>query len=148
MIDNIYYTELRKNGCEVKELMKGEASDSIKENYTKTIDLLKKICIETRREGILWLNEYMDELSDKLLADELKYMFYLAMHGNDPELVEQIMLQRYFANNYSGLEGSMMLIYIKVLFGIQNNIEAQILFEEIKSLVPKELSGGMDEIAF
>ena len=42
----------------------------------------------------------------------------------------------------------MMLIYIKVVFGIQNNIEAHILFEEIKSLVPKELSGGMDEIAF
>lgn len=94
MIDNIYYTELRKNGREVKELMKGESSDIIKENYTKTIDLLKKICIESRREGILWLNEYMDELSDKLLADELKYMFYLAMHGNDEVVIIRLKLEQ------------------------------------------------------
>ena len=40
-------------------------------------------------------------------------------YGTDCEIVEDISLKRYFAKNYSRLEGLLYLVYLDGIFGIK-----------------------------
>ncbi len=141
----LFYKELRENSIQVREVIEQDETYMIR--LAEAAATLTWLCEHARERGLLWLNETAEsaELSRLVAGKELGFLLSLVCDGTNPDEVESISLKRYFAMNYTGLEGFLYLIYLDIALGFLEDKSPYTLCREILSLMPVQVEKQMDE---
>ncbi len=144
---NCFYQEIRNNSILVKEEI-GRDPESVVKPLAAVCREITRLSNIARTEGLLSLVEaVMDEnIPEIILKEELKKMVMLVVDGTDPEIVTDICMKRYFANNYTGLKGLSFLVLICGALDIQAGENPQIIESDIRSCMPEEVNKELDRI--
>ncbi len=144
---NCFYQEIRNNSILVRE--------EIERNPECVVKPLAEVCREiirlsntARKEGLLSIEEAVmdDNMPEIILKEELVNMIMLVVDGTEPEIVMDISMKRYFANNYSGLEGLTFLVLMDGALDIQAGWVPRFVESNIRSYMPEEVNKELDRI--
>lgn len=127
------YAELYKNKPNTEELKKIE-------NMEKEILSLMNI---SRIEGLLALEDKVLENAENPRYNDLSQMLMLIVDGTEAELVFEIGMNRYFANQYQGVDALVYLIMLRGVLGIQEGLNPMILVDLLDAMVPEYLEVHM-----
>ncbi len=144
---NCFYQEIRNNSIFVKEEI-GRNPESVVKPLAEVCSEIIRLSNIARKEGLLSLEEaVMDEnMPEIILKEELKKMVLLVVDGTDPEIVADICMKRYFANNYSGLKGLTFLVLMDGALDIQAGWVPRIVESNIRSYMPEEVNKELDRM--
>lgn len=142
----IFYQELRKNSVQVQELTEKDGASISK--LSDAAGTLVWLSGQAEKEGLLWLEEAAESerVSRLVLGNELKRIVLLIVTGMDIEIVEDISMKRYFARNYTGLEGVLYLVYLDGALNIYAGVPSYIFRQSVVSLMPEQVNEEMDRM--
>ena len=146
----IFYQELRERSIQVQEYIRND--DTIISKLSYAAFALFWLADQVRKEGLLWLGDGVNEdekASKMILSNELKNMANAVMEGTEPEIVEDVFMKKYFAGNYTGVEGFLYLVYLDSMLNIQAGENIRVFRMGIEALMPykvvEELNGMVEE---
>ena len=144
---NCFYQEIRSNSILVREEI-GRDPESVVKPLAAVCREIIRLSNIARTEGLLSLEEsVMDEsMPEIILKEELVKMVLLVVDGTDPEIVSDISMKRYFANNYTGLKGLSFLVLMCGALDIQAGDNPRIVESDIRSCMPEEVNNELDRM--
>ncbi len=144
---NCFYQEIRNNSILVREEMGRNPESIVKPLASVCMEIIRLSNI-ARAEGLLSLEEAVtdENTPEIILKEELVKMVMLVVDGTDPEIVTDISMKRYFANNYTGLEGLSFLLLMDGALDIQAGWNPRIVESNIRSYMPEEINKELDRI--
>ena len=144
---NCFYPEIRNNSILVREEIVRDPESVVKPLATVCGEIIRLSNI-ARTEGLLSLEEaVLDEnMPEIILKEELVKMVLLVVDGTDPEIVMDISMKRYFANNYTGLKGLSFLVLVCGALDIQAGDNPRIVESDIRSCMPEEVNQELDRM--
>ena len=142
----IFFSEHRKNMESARNEI--NSNNESRNKMVEAVAELLALADVARYEGILaleWEAE-KEEITDLILVDELRRIVILITEGMDSEILEDIILRRYFSRGYLGLEAAVFLMYLDICLGIQAGLSPGVIEEYIRSLVPKEIESDIEKL--
>ncbi len=135
----IFYKELRNSINRMRE-QSNNTMDTIQILTKSSVIALHFLCY-ARKEGLLFLEEAarIEKVEEHLLGNELLRMIDLVINGTDPEIIEDVCMKRYYANDYSALESFVFLFYMDAMLDLQAGLSPVIVEESIKSYMPDQV---------
>ena len=141
----LFYQEMRNNSRQVRA----------RSRFDKTVTdillhLMKELCYlsdTARKEGLLDLEAAAkkDSVRGMLLGSELEKMIYMVCDGTDPELLENILMKKYYAADYSGLEGFIYLVCMDAMLDIQCGVHPWCFEWSLTACMPDEVIQKWEE---
>lgn len=133
--------ELRKITIEIEEYRKtnpdSEQMDAQIIDVIKKVIRIARIC---RREGLLALEEASYEIEGELLcSDLLRQIAVMVVDGNEPEIVQEFAVARYYALNLHAYEALAAMIYIEFAGDLQANKNPFVTEKMVIALVPDHI---------
>ena len=136
----IFYQEIRERSIQVHELIRND--DTIISKLSYAAFTLFWLADQVRKEGLLWLDYGVNEnekTSKMILSNELKNMANAVVDGTEPEIVEDVFMKKYFAGNYTGLEGFVYLVYLDSILHIQAGENPKVFRMGIEAFLPDKV---------
>lgn len=134
--------ELRKIHSEIENRAAMESDAKILENENFVLDAMKKVIklgYIARREGLLALEEAVENIPLDSEEEKLKQLIFLIVDGTEAEIVEEIGFARYYASLCTDYEALVSFLYIEGALSIQAGENPRILEEKLKSMLPLNL---------
>lgn len=131
---DIYYEELRKNCAESTKF-----TDEQMEQVINAVENVLKFHTVARKEGLLSLEEECKSLDKKKEEKYFAELLMLVVDGTDSILVTEYALNRYFADNLTGYEGIIYLIYSKGILLIQTGEHPMVVEKILEAMLPENV---------
>lgn len=134
--------ELRRIHLEIREMQEGGDRASIQEKETMLWETAQKVmhlCKLARLEGLLALEEAVEEIPLDSPQEVLKQLIILLVDGTDPEIIEEIGWNRYYAHLYKDYEALRYFIYLEGALSIQAGVNPRVLEEKLKVMLPPKM---------
>lgn len=144
----IFYVELRERIKEIEAIRHEQSqaeSTQCDNNLLSVMNLLMDLSNESRREGLLALEETVHNPVHAPGAKYLTAMIMQIVDGMEPELVEDISLTRYFSGNLKADDGLIFLMYLKGVLSLQSGENPRILEQKLKAMVPENVVDAYEE---
>lgn len=137
---DIFFREIRECNRAIKNIV----SPDERENGDKILlEIIEKMCELTsvgRKEGLLALEEAVQDLSSIHNGKQLRSMVTLIIDGTDPELVEEILTAKYYAEDLTGYEALHYLLMMYGCLAVQTGENPRIIEEKLLALVPDRIA--------
>lgn len=131
----IYYKELQKCCSNVTDTEIISAYDSIA--------CILQLSYIARKEGLLALEESISFIPEHTLYTvPIKRLVSMVVDGTDPDIVLNIGLNKYFADNLNGIEGLCYLICLQGILNIQAGINPFINLQNLISMLPSKFESA------
>jgi hypothetical protein len=113
-----------------------ECEESALRELVPLVELFVEKAEQARREGLLMLEDDLNELSDLLMRDGLQ----LVVDGTDPDLIRSIMEKRILAGGQSGLALRRELIILEGTLAIQSGIKPDLIRALLSAFLAPKVS--------
>ena len=137
-----YYEELRRVHEEIRQFDK-KADASVREEkcrgLTEAVERVLDLAYTARKEGLLMLEEAMEQMEDTGCNPFLKSLVILVVDGTDPEELRNIGMTRYFCSDVTDYDSLVCLLYLEGALGIQAGNNPRILEEKEIVMLPDEV---------
>ena len=137
-----YYEELRNVHKQIEDLTKGVKTEEKKKKSGQLLAALQQVCNLSniaRKEGLLALEEELENLEESTSNQYLKFLITLVVDGTEAELVKSIGLTRYFCSLWADYEALMALMYLEGALAIQAGENPRVIEEKMKVFLPNEI---------
>ena len=127
-----------KNMVSYKELKRvnDKLTTADKDRIQKIIELVLIMSITSRQYGLLDMEELINKLS---INDIGKKGINLVVDGTDPALVESLLVNKYYANGYEGIEAMENLLLIVGILEVQKGTTPRLLLKLLTSMVSHKI---------
>lgn len=136
-------TELREKIREIRTREQAGVPAEIereREQIVAAVETLVRLSIVSRKDGGLALENEIEQLAENLFYGELLREFVLlVVDGTDPESVEEIGLQKYFAGDMKAYEGLTCLLFLKGILAICRNENPRCMELKLRSMLTAEM---------
>lgn len=136
------FEELRRIHTEISERKILDSDCEIKQNETMLLETVYKIMelgLLARKEGLLALEEAVNDISLESQEEELQQLITLLVDGTEPDILEGIGWSRYYSRLYHDYQALKYFIYLEGTLSIQAGDNPRILEEKLKAMLPREL---------
>ncbi len=137
-----YYEELRTVHQEIMALEKTLLIEEreLKKNHLLTaVQLVCDLSNVARREGLLALEEAVENMEAGVGIEYLKKMIMLVVDGTEREAIRTIGMTRYVCSMVSDYEALIYLMYLEGALLIQAGENPGLVGEKMKAFLPNEL---------
>lgn len=137
-----YYEELRKIHQDIRTLAKTLSEEEKASNNNSLQAAVKLICSLShiaRKEGLLALEEAVENIEIVQGQHYLKSLIMLIVDGTDSADVKNIGLTRYFCSLVYNYEALIYLIHLEGVLSIQAGENPRLLEEKVKVLLPTDV---------
>lgn len=145
---DIFYVELREKIKEIEAIRHEQSqteSTQCDNNLLSVMNLLMDLSNVSRREGLLALEDAINNFAHVHGAKYFTAMILQVVDGMEPETVEDINLTRYFSGNLKADEGLVFLMYLKGVLSIQSGESPRILEQRLKAMVSQNVADAYEE---
>jgi len=134
--------ELRKVHSDMKKIAVIESAAELLGKEAMLLETMKEI-IElskiARLEGLLALEEAVENIVADSPKEELKQLITLLVDGTDPDVLNGIGMARYYSNLYTDYQALKYLMYLEGALSIQAGDNPRILEEKLKVMLPPNM---------
>lgn len=147
---DIFYTEIRNR---IEEIREADAKASIQETEsqrTRLMDGIKKvseIAEVAKRHGLLALKQDVQEKDEDPAWNYLIFLCGVIVDGTDPKSTEEMAFMRYYADDYTGYEGLLYLLYMMGMLEMQKGTNPHTIKQLALSLVPENVREAYEAYA-
>jgi len=134
--------ELRKIHLEMKERDCVIESNEKKCNENMILTTMKRVMelnSIARREGLLALEEAVEDIPLESVEEELKQLIILIVDGTDPDVISGIGMARYYVGLYTDYEALRYFIYLEGALSIQAGDNPRVVEEKLKAMLPPDM---------
>lgn len=145
---DIFYVELREKIKEMEAIRHEQSqteSTQCDNKLLSVMNLLMDLSNVSRREGLLALEESINDLAQVPGAKYLTTMIMQVVDGMEPELIEDINLTKYFSGNLKADDGLVYLMYLKGILSLQLGENPRVLEQKLKAMVPENVVDAYEQ---
>lgn len=128
------------NLLEIRELNKTITEDDIPQ-IRETLQTIITAGIIAHNEGLLGLEEYANKSVQALLQKGIN----LVIDGADPELVREILENKYYANGSEGVDALCDVLIIEGMLKIQMGSHPTVLEQVLRSMLSDRIDSKLEE---
>lgn len=146
MMNNVFYTELRRISDELRSLgaliHTGKSHDELLEGYEAIMELSNLAL----REGLYSLESEGTVDYDKYpLGEYLKRMIMSVVDGASAEEIEEFAMTLYYSSNLKSGQKLLLLLYLSGCIGIRYGEASRIIEERLAAMLPKKIADDYKE---
>ncbi len=140
MMNNVFYTELRKVSDELRSLgaliHTGKSRDELLEGY----EAIMELSTLAQEEGLYSLErEGMVDYDKYPLGDCLKRIIMRVVDGSSAEEIEEFAMTLYYSSNLKSGQKLLLLLYLSGCIGIRYGEAPRIIEERLAAVLPKKI---------
>lgn len=131
--------ELQRIHLKMKEKSLLTEIEAGKEMIYQAMERVIDLCKTARLEGLLALEEAVENISLKSEEEPLKQLIMLVVDGTDTDAVMGIGWARYYAGLWQDYQALRYLIYLEGALSIQAGDNPRLVVEKLKSMLPYDM---------
>lgn len=136
---DLVFQEIGKKNKEIQSVTDEERKEAGQKLLIDTVEKMLHLSDVAHKEGLLALEECVNELEGIPCWKYLSRMMRLVVDGIDPTIVEEIGMSRYFAMGIENYNGLQLLLELLGVLAIQAGDNPYILENKMIALFPEEV---------